>query len=121
MIDGPTDARPKTTRRAFAMRFRILNAFVDRGTMASLGRTDIQVWMAMFRHAKPDRTVRISAGRLAGALDTRRDTIVRSLRRLRDEGLIVRIRRGGQDGTPTTYQIRPFKIDRSPPNDVHMT
>jgi hypothetical protein len=90
----------------------MFNAFVDRGTMTALSRLDTHVWVAMFRHARPDRTVRVSAGRLAETLGVCRQTIVRSLRRLRDARLLIRARRGGPGGHVTIYKIRAFDPNR---------
>jgi CRP-like cAMP-binding protein len=112
MADMDHGVRQKTTRGASARRFVLFNAFVDQ-TMTSLSHMDALIWVVLYRHARPDRSVCVSAGRLAEMAGARRETIVRSLRRLRDEGLITRIRRGGQDGTPTTYKIQPYNL-RSP-------
>jgi predicted transcriptional regulator len=112
MTDASGTPRRKTTRRTSARRFELINAFVDRGMVADLSPRDALVWVVLFRHAQPDRNVRVSAGRLAETLKVHRSTIVRSLRRLRDTRLLIRVSRGGPNGHPTTYKMQPFDPDR---------
>jgi hypothetical protein len=109
-MSGTNSRGRKATRRPFTARFRLLNAFVDRGAIGSLRHMDALVWVVLYRHARPDRTVRLSAGRLAATFGTHRTTIFRSLRRLRDEGLITRVR-GGDRLAPR----RATRSDRMPP------
>jgi hypothetical protein len=100
-------------RRASARRFELLNAFWDQGTAGDLFRTDALVWLALWQHARPDRTVCISFGTVAKMLKCHRETAYRSIRRLRKARLLKLVRRGGRDQGPNVYKLLPYDPTRT--------
>jgi len=104
--DGSPGTPPRR-RRGSAPRFELLNAFWDR-TAKALPRTDALVWLALYRHARPDRTACVSFGRLAEMVGVSRRTVMRSIRRLRDRRLLKRVRRGGPDRGSNAYKLLPY-------------
>jgi hypothetical protein len=107
MADPSVNGRPGTARwrRTSARRFELYNAFWDKGTARTLSRTDALVWLALWRHARPDRTVRLSFGKLAWTVGTCRQTAIRSVGRLRRARLLKRADRGGPGRGPNTYKL----------------
>ncbi len=108
MADPSVNGRSRTAtrrRRVVARRFELVNAFWDEGTARTLSRTDALVWLALWRHARPDRTVCLSFGTLAGMVGTCRQTAIRSVCRLRTARLLKRVDRGGPDRGPNTYRL----------------
>jgi hypothetical protein len=68
MADPSVNGRYRTAgqrRRTSARRFELYNTFWDEGTARGLTPTAALVWLALYRHARPDRTVRVSLSRLA--------------------------------------------------------
>jgi DNA-binding Lrp family transcriptional regulator len=84
-----------------------MNAFWDR-TARALSPTDALVWLALYRHARPDRTACVSFGRLAEMVGVSRRTVIRSIRRLRDRRLLKRFQRGGRDRGSNAYRLFPY-------------
>jgi predicted transcriptional regulator len=84
-----------------------LNAFWDR-TARGLPQTDALVWLALYRHARPDRTACVSFSKLAEMVGVSRRTVVRSIRQLRDGRLLKRVQRGGPDRGSNAYQLFPY-------------
>jgi hypothetical protein len=107
MADPSLNGRYGTARRrrTAARRFELLNAFWDEGTARTLPRTAALIWLALWRHARPDRTVRLSFGKLAWMVGTCRQTAIRSVRRLRGERLLKLVKRGGPGRGPSTYKL----------------
>jgi DNA-binding MarR family transcriptional regulator len=94
-----------------ARRFELLNAFWDR-TARALPQTDALVWLALYRHARPDRTACVSFGRLAEMVGVTRRTVTRAIRRLRDGRLLKRAHRGGPDRGSNVYKLFPYDPTR---------
>jgi hypothetical protein len=114
-LNGPPRATVQK-RRTSALRFELLNAFWDEGTARSLTRTDALVWLALYRHARPDRSVCLSFGKLAEMVGSDRVTVVRSVRRLRDARLLKRVRHGGPNQGANVYRLLshdPTRADES--------
>lgn len=86
-------------------RWRLFNAFVDGGT-ADLKSADVLVWMALFRHAKPDGAVSLSRGRMVAITGLAPNTVTRALARLVVAGWLSRIRRGGPSGGLALYRVK---------------
>ena len=99
----------KTSKRAAALRFQILNAFVD-GGMADLTRAEIAVWLVLYRDTRPDGTARTSLDDLArrGGMD--RQTASRAVGRLERRNMLRVIRRGGLNLGPSVYRVFPYPM-----------
>jgi hypothetical protein len=107
ILNGP----PRTTsqrRKASAQRFELLNAFWDKGTARTLTRTEALVWLALYRHARPDRSVCASHQTIANMIGIRRETAYRAVCRLRQKRLLKLERRGGPDQRPNVYKLLPY-------------
>ncbi len=103
MEETETAASPKKRSRK-GRRFRVLNDFVDY-TLARVPRTDAAVWLVLYRDARNGlaRTAQADLARRAGVC---RRTVVRSIKRLRDSGLLELVRRGGLNRGPSVYRVR---------------
>jgi DNA-binding MarR family transcriptional regulator len=112
-VNGPVRTKAQK-RRTSARRFELLNAFWDLGTARALSRTDALVWLALYRHARPDRTISISFRQVAEMLGADRVTVVRSIRRLRDSKLLKRVRLGGPNRGSNVYKLLPCDLTRVP-------
>jgi predicted transcriptional regulator len=84
-----------------------LNAFWDR-TARALPQTEALVWLALYRHARPDRSACVSFGRLAEMVGVSRRTVMRAIRRLMDGRLLKRVQRGGPDRGSNAYKLFPY-------------
>jgi hypothetical protein len=100
-------------RGTSAQRFELYNAFWDRSTAGNLTRIDALTWFALYRHARPDRTVCISFGKLAQMLNCHRQTASRSIHRLREARLLKRVQRGGRDQGSNVYKLSPYDPTRA--------
>ena len=107
----PTTAREKTPKRASRLRFEVLNAFVDSG-MADLSRSELAVWIILFRDTKPSGTARASLDDIArrGGID--RGTASRAVGRLARRKMLQVIRRGGLNRGPSVYRVFPFPMEQ---------
>lgn len=107
---APTDAEPKRKpgRRGGAVqrRFALFNAFVDLA-LARLGPVDVAVWLVLYRHGWRDGTVTVAVSDLERRTGYRDVAVRRALRRLREHGLIKRIKRGTLAGGPSVYRLNP--------------
>lgn len=105
----PPTAR-RTPKRRSALRFEILNAFVDCG-MADLRRAELAVWLTLYRDTKGDGTARASLADLArrGGMD--RQTASRAVGRLERRRMLQVIRRGGLNRGPSTYRVFPYPME----------
>jgi DNA-binding MarR family transcriptional regulator len=106
---APSPRRPKTSKRRSALRFELLNAFVD-GGMAELSRSELAVWLALYRDAKPDGIARASLADLArrGGMD--RQTASRAVGRLERRKMLRVVQRGGLNRGPSCYQVFPYAM-----------
>jgi hypothetical protein len=115
-MDEPSpNGPPRTaTQRRTARRFEVLNAFWDEGTARTLTRTEALVWLALYRHARPDRSVCVSHKTVSDMLGIRRETAYRAIRHLRAKRLLKLVRRGGPDQGPNVYKLLPYDSTRTP-------
>jgi DNA-binding MarR family transcriptional regulator len=104
----PKPAR-RTPKRVSALRFQLLNAFVD-GGMADLGRAELAVWLCLYRDTKRDGTARTSLDDLArrGGMDRR--TASRAVGRLERRKMLRVLRRGGLNRGPSVYRVFPYPM-----------
>ncbi len=91
-------------RAAQVRRWGLFNRFVDTG-LASLRPVDVEVWLALFRHADTDGVVCLARTRLAGLAGCTEKTASRALGRLIEAGWLRRLRRGGPVGGLAVYQV----------------
>lgn len=108
---APTDAEPKPKRKpgrgggGIRKRFQLLNAFVD-AALARLGSVDVAVWLVLYRHGQRDGTATAAVSDLKRRTGYQDAAVRRALRRLRDRGLIDRLKRGTLAGGPSVYRLR---------------
>jgi hypothetical protein len=109
MMKSNWDGRPRTATEGRGLgRFELFNAFWDMGTVKSLTRTEAMVWLALWRHARPDRTVQLSFRKVAEMVGTRRDTAYKTIRALRKKRLLVLSWHGGAGRGPNVYKLLPY-------------
>lgn len=103
-----TDAEPKRKPGrgggAVRRRFALLNAFID-GGLPRRTRAELAAWLLLYRHAKPDGIVTASVADLARRTGCDESTIRRALKRLREAGLVERIKRGTLAGGPSAWRL----------------
>lgn len=106
---APSRRRPRTTKRRSSLRFELFNAFVD-GGMAGLSRSELVVWIILYRDTKPDGTARTSLADLArrGGMD--RQTASRAIGRLEKRKMLQVLRRGGLNRGPSSYRVFPYPM-----------
>jgi DNA-binding MarR family transcriptional regulator len=105
----PTTARRKTAKRASRLRFEILNAFVDQG-MSDLSRSELAVWLILYRDTRPNGTARASLIDLARRAGIDRQTAARAIGRLAGRKMLQVLRRGGLNRGPSTYRVFPYPM-----------
>lgn len=97
----PTPKRPVSNVRR---RFGLLNAVIDRA-MPRMHRTELAVWLLLYRHAKPDGIVSASVGDLARRTGSGERSVRYGLDQMRRAGLIRRLKRGTLAGGPSVYRL----------------
>ena len=98
-------AKKQQRKDAARRRWALLNRFVDEG-MASLERSDVAVWIVLFRHAGADGVTSVSKSRLASVTGQDPKTVTVALRRLAGAGWISRLRRGGPTDGCAVYRVQ---------------
>ncbi len=110
--NGRAAARPKRPKRsrsnaragAVRQRFALLNAFLDLA-LPHLTRAEAAAWLLLYRHAKPDGIATASVADLARRTGCDESAIRRALKRLRENGLVERIKRGSLAGGPSVWRL----------------
>lgn len=95
---------PKRAVSNIRRRFGLLNAIIDRA-MPKMARSELAVWLLLYRHAKPDGTVSASVGDLARRTGSGDRSVRYALDRMRDAGLLRRLKRGTLAGGPSVYRL----------------
>jgi len=98
--------KEKRARRATADRFAVLNTFVD-CTIASLNRSEIVVWMILYRDTKRDGTARTGQADIARRAGITDRSVRRVIKKLQQKGLTEIVHQGGFRRGASVYQIRP--------------
>lgn len=105
---APTDAelkrKPGGGGGAVRRRFALLNAFID-GGLPRRTRAELAAWLLLYRHAKPDGIVTASVADLAQRAGRDESAMRRALKRLREAGLVERIKRGTLAGGPSVWRL----------------
>jgi DNA-binding MarR family transcriptional regulator len=113
--NGDILVRRKTSKRFSRLRFEVLNAFVDSG-MADLSRSELTVWLVLYRDTKPGGTARASLGDIANRAGIDRQTASRAVGKLTRRKMLQVLRRGGLNLGPSEYRVFPFPMgDRVTP------
>jgi len=81
-----------------------LNAFID-GELPRRTRAELAAWLLLYRHAKPDGIVTASVADLARRAGRDESAMRRALKRLREAGLVDRIKRGTLAGGPSVWRL----------------
>ena len=102
--------RPKRKPKKAGNRFAVLNAFVD-FTICGLGRSDIAVWLVLYRDTK-DGIARTGQTDIARRAGVSRVTVSRAVGRLERRGLLVVVYRGGLNRGVSAYRVRQLERDR---------
>ncbi len=97
-------------RRKTAGRFATLNAFVD-FTAGGLTRSEILVWLILFRDTKPNGLARTSQADLARRAQANVATVKRAVKGLRRRGLLAVVFRGSLRRGPSIYRVHPLARD----------
>ena len=97
-------------------RFAVLNAFVD-FTMQELPRSEVLVWLTLFRDTKPDGIAQTSQADLARRAGVNIGTAKRAVAGLRRRGLLRVVFRGSLSRGPSAYRVHPLtsSMDRGAP------
>lgn len=110
---------PKPKRQT-ADRFRVLNAFVD-FTAAELRRSELLVWLMLYRETKPDGIATAPQRMIAARCGVDRKTVERAIVSLTKRGLLRVVHPGGYRRGTARYKVLPMsrerldKLGRSPP------
>lgn len=105
-----TEAEPPPKRKpgrgggTVRRRFALLNAFID-GELPQRTRAELAAWLLLYRHAKPDGIVTASVADLARRAGRDESAMRRALRRLREAGLVERLKRGTLAGGPSVWRL----------------
>jgi len=98
-------AKKQQRKDAARRRWALLNRFVDEG-MASLERSDVAVWIVLFRHAGADGVATVARARLIELTRLAPRTVKVSFQRLMQAGWVERMRRGGPVGGVAVYRVK---------------
>lgn len=109
ILEGPPKKTVKSKRET-ADRFRTLNAFVD-CTIADLTRSEIAVWMVLYRDTR-DGTACLSFDAIAARAGCDRRSVCTALGQLEKQGLVKVVYRGGIGRGISVYRV--FPIARPP-------
>jgi hypothetical protein len=93
-----------TKERSRRGRFEEINAFVD-FTIRGLNRTEIAVWLMLWRDTKPDGIAKTSQSDLARRAGATERTVRRAIRRLTALGLLRVVHAGGLRRGPSHYRV----------------
>lgn len=85
-------------------RFLVLNQFVD-GAMAGVKDRDTKAWLVLYRDTKPNGLATASNGDIAKRMGCSLSTAKRALRRLRQQGFLEVVRRGGPTSGANAYRV----------------
>jgi DNA-binding transcriptional ArsR family regulator len=97
---------PPKGKAATRGRFKLLNAFVD-FSARELRRNELLVWLILYRDTR-DGVASTAQADLARRAGISKRTVIRTLRRLADLGLLTVVRRGGLRRGPSAYRVRPL-------------
>lgn len=101
-------------RRRSGDRFATLNGFLD-FTAAGLTRAEVLTWLLLWRDTKADGTARTGISDLARRAGVNRSTVIRSVAKLAERGLLIVIYRGSLRRGPSAYRVRPLARDPNIP------
>jgi hypothetical protein len=100
-------AKGKPAGRKTAGRFAVLNAFADY-TLAALTRSELAVWLLLWRDTKPNGVAHTSQADLARRAGVNVRTVKRTVASLYRRGLVVLVYRGSLRRGPSTYRVMPL-------------
>jgi DNA-binding MarR family transcriptional regulator len=107
MTTSPPKGTTRTTKRRSALRFEILNAFVDEG-MSKLSPHETVVWLVLYRDTKPGGLAQTAVDDIARRGGINRRTVLRALKRLEQRRMLQVVRRGGLNRGASSYRVFPF-------------
>jgi len=96
----------KASKRRHPDRFGVLNGFVD-CSMAELSRAEIATWFVLFRDMR-NGTACTAATDIARRIGTTKRTALSAIDKLRKQGLVERVRKGGLNRGPSVYRVHPL-------------
>ncbi|QVL34222.1 helix-turn-helix domain-containing protein [Telmatocola sphagniphila] len=98
--------RKLTPKKFTKGRFNDINSFLDFAA-SNLERSDLVVWLLLWRDTGRDGCARPSTQYLAMRAGCSRETVSRAIASLTSKGLLSIIHRGGLNRGPSVYRIRP--------------
>jgi hypothetical protein len=103
---APKGARSsrRASARLYGGRFRQINTFVD-AAARGLPPTVALVWVVLWRDVN-NGVATTSQSRIASRLGIGRATVDRALRRLRSDGLVELVARGGRTAGPSIFRLK---------------
>lgn len=101
---------PPKPKRESKLRFEVLNAFVDQ-SLAGLTRTELAVWVILFRDTKPNGTARASYDDLARRAGCDRRSVARAIKRLKGRSMLKTVVKGGKESGPSRYVVAPYPMN----------
>jgi hypothetical protein len=116
--DGKPPGRPKPATRQ-SDRFAPLNALVDGGHLAKLTPRELKVWIALYRHASADGTMRVSGSTLGRLAGIEREHASGTTKRLERLGYIECVTRGRTMGQAGKRTANVFRLLAPPPNSAN--
>ncbi len=102
--------QPKRKKET-AGRFAVINAFADM-TLAGLDRSEIAVWLLLWRDTKPDGLAKTSQANLAQRAGVTERTARRAIGSLQRAKLLTVTYRGGLRRGVSTYRVH--QLEREP-------
>jgi Mn-dependent DtxR family transcriptional regulator len=93
---------------------------VDGGHLAKLTPRELKVWIALYRHASADGTMRVSGSTLGRLAGIEREHASRTTKRLERVGYIECVTRGRTLGQKGKRTANVFRILAPPPNSANV-
>ena len=97
--------KPGKRAGAVKRRFTLLNTIADEALPTLKGRGEVAAWLVLFRHAKPNGIAVVSVADLARRIGATESTAKRALCRLREVGLVERIKRGSLASGASVWRL----------------
>jgi hypothetical protein len=110
VTNGDPPARRKTTKRESRLRFQVLNAFLDCG-MATLSRSELALWLILYRDTKRHGTARVSLADIARRAYMDRQTASRAVGKLVRRNMLQVLRRGELNQGPSEFRVFPVPME----------
>lgn len=105
-LTSPPAANKKSKQAG--QRFKTINQFCD-VTLAGLNRSELAIWLLLWRDTRPEGLARASQANLAQRAGVSTRTAGRAVDALHRKGLLSVVKRGGLSQGPSTYRVHPVR------------